>query len=36
LAMDLPVTVGMQEHPVVRRIAATVSSPDGMMVMPSR
>src|SRR4029453_548085 len=26
LAMDLPVTVGMQEHSVVRRIAATVGS----------
>jgi len=29
-------TVGMQEHPVVRRIAATVGPPDDMMVMPSR
>ena len=36
LAMDLPVTVGMQEYPVVCRIAATVGPPDGMMVMPSR
>ena len=34
--MDLPVTVGMQEHPVVRRIAATIGPPDGVMVMPSR
>ena len=29
-------TVRMQEHPIVRRIAATVGSPDGVMVMPSR
>ena len=36
LAMDLPMTVRMQEHPIVRRIAATVGSPDGVMVMPSR
>lgn len=34
--MDLPVTVGMQEHPVVRRIAAAVGPPDDVMVMPSR
>src|SRR6266446_2168247 len=34
--MDLPMTVRMQEHPIVRRIAATVGSPDGVMVMPSR
>ena len=36
LAMDLPMTVGMQEHPVVHRIAATVGPPDGVMGMPSR
>ena len=29
-------TVGMQEHPVVRRIAAAVGPPDDVMVMPSR
>src|ERR1700741_4130227 len=34
--MDLPVTVGMQEHPVVRRIAAAMGPPDDVMVMPSR
>src|SRR5262245_63002709 len=33
--MDLRVTVGMQEHSVVRRIAAAVGPPDDVMVMPS-
>jgi len=36
LAIDLPVTVGMQEHSIIRRIAATIGPPDGVMVMPSR
>ena len=34
--MNLPVTVGMQEYPVVRRITATMGSPDDVMVVPSR
>ena len=29
-------TVGMQEHSVIRRIAASLCPPDDVMVMPSR
>ena len=34
--MNLPVTVGMQEYPVVCRIPAPMGPPDDVMVMPSR
>ena len=33
--MNLPVTVGMQEYPIVCRITATMGPPDDMMVVPS-
>jgi hypothetical protein len=36
LAMDVPVTGGMQEPPVVCRLAAPVGPPDSVMVVPSR
>src|SRR5215510_7496770 len=36
LAMDLPVTMGMQEHTVGCPIAASMGSPDAVMVVPSR
>src|SRR6266849_8737116 len=36
LAMNLPMTGGMQEHPVVCRISASVSPPDDVMVVPTR
>ena len=34
--MNLPVTVGMQEDPVGRRITASIGPPDDMMVVPAR
>jgi hypothetical protein len=34
--MNLPVTVGMQEYPIVCRITATMGPPDDVMVVPSR
>jgi hypothetical protein len=36
LAMDLSMAVGMQEHTILCRIAASIRPPDDMMVMPSR
>src|SRR5262249_2122173 len=36
LAMDLPMTGGMQEHPVVCCITASVGPPDDVMVVPAR
>src|SRR6266487_2335076 len=36
LAMDLPMAGGMQEHPVVCRITASVGPPDDVMVVPAR
>src|SRR5712691_11129132 len=36
LAMDLPMAGGMQEHPVVCRITASVGPPDDVMLVPAR